>query len=88
VGKAGNKLPAVGQACLVFKGDALKDAGQECVVTKQTTARVHVTFRTATGRQATKIKQPSSLILLENGLHVKQDAQGFVWIRRDSTENS
>jgi hypothetical protein len=33
VGKPGNELPNVGQACLVLKGDAHRDVGQECVVT-------------------------------------------------------
>jgi hypothetical protein len=84
VGKAGNELPSVGQVCLVLKGDEQRDVGQECVVTKQSAARVHVAFRDKNGRQATKIKHPASLILLEEGLHVVQDADGFVWVKRDT----
>jgi hypothetical protein len=83
VGKAGNELPEVGQVCLVLRGDERKDVGQECVVTKQSAARVHISFRDKNGRQATKLKHPASLILLEDGLHVTQDAHGCVWIRRE-----
>jgi hypothetical protein len=84
VGKAGNELPEVGQACLVLRGDERKDVGQECVVTKVSAARVRIAFRDAQGRQATKLKHPASLVLLEDGLHVMQDARGCVWIKRDS----
>jgi hypothetical protein len=87
VGKAGNELPRVGQTCLVVKGDEHKDVGQECVVTKQSAARVHISFRDRNGRQATKVKHPASLILLEDGLHVMQDAQGFVWVKREARED-
>jgi hypothetical protein len=85
VGKAGNELPEVGQVCLVLRGDERKDVGQECVVTKQSAARVQISFRDKSGRQATKVKHPASLILLEDGLHVMQDAQGCVWIKRDES---
>jgi hypothetical protein len=73
VRKAGNELPMVGQACLVLRGEERKDLGQECVITKRTASRVHVSFRTSDGRQATRVKHPASLVLLEDGLHVLQD---------------
>jgi hypothetical protein len=68
----------------VLRGDERKDVGQECVVTKVSAARVRIAFRDAQGRQATKLKHPASLVLLEDGLHVMQDARGCVWIKRDS----
>jgi hypothetical protein len=49
VGRPGNELPEVGQVCLVLRGDDKKDVGQEAVVTKQTTSRVHITFRDDNG---------------------------------------
>jgi hypothetical protein len=81
VGRAGNELPGVGQTCLVVKGEEQKDLGQECVVSKVTASRVHVSFLDGNGWQATKLKHPSSLILLEEGLHVPQDARGCIWIK-------
>jgi hypothetical protein len=84
IGKAGNELPEVGQVCLVLRGDERKDVGQECVVTKQSAARVHVSFRDANGRQATRLKHPASLVLLEDGLHLVQDARGCVWVKRET----
>jgi hypothetical protein len=86
VGKAGNELPKVGQTCLVLRGDERKDIGQECVITKQSASRVHISFRDGNGRQATRVKHPASLVLLEDGLHVVQDERGFVWIKRTETE--
>jgi hypothetical protein len=92
VGKAGNELPEIGQTCLVLCGDETKDVGQEAVmtqqrqevvVTKHATARVHITYPDRNGRQATRLKHPASLVLLEDGLHLLQDARGFVWIKGD-----
>jgi hypothetical protein len=85
VGKPGNELPNVGQACLVLKGDAHCDVGQECLVTKQSAAWVHVSVQDKNGRQATKVKHTASLILLEDGLHVVQDAEGFVWVKQETS---
>mgnify|MGYP000597636446 CR=1 FL=1 len=84
VGKAGNELPEVGQVCLILRGDERKDVGQECVVTKLSAARAHVSFRDRSGRPATKLKHPASLVLLDDGLHVVQDARGCIWIKRDT----
>jgi hypothetical protein len=78
VGRAGNALPEVGQSCLVLRGDEKKDLGQEAVVTKKSAARVHISYRDSNGRQATRLKHPGSLVLLEDGLHVTQDADGCV----------
>jgi hypothetical protein len=84
VGRAGSQLPLVGQGCLVLRGDEQKDLGQEAVITKRTAARIQISYRDSTGRQATRLKHPSSLILLEDGLHVSQDANGSVWIKRET----
>jgi hypothetical protein len=53
------------------------------VVVKQSAARVQVAFKDRNGRQATKLKHPASLVLLKDGLHVVQDAQGCVWVKQD-----
>jgi hypothetical protein len=81
VGKAGNNLPERGQHCLVLRGEERKDLGQEAVVTKLTAARVHIAYHDANGQQATRVKHPASLVLLDDGLHVVQDPMGFVWIK-------
>jgi purine nucleoside phosphorylase len=83
VGRAGNMLPEVGQGCFVVRGKEANDMGQEAVITKRTASRVHIAYRDKNGRQATRLKHPGSLVLLEDGLHVSQDADGFVWIRRE-----
>jgi hypothetical protein len=80
--KAGNELPSVGQECLIMRGVDGQDLGQSAIVTLQTKARVRVTYVDANGRSTSKLKAPSSLILLENGLAVVRDEQGFVWVRR------
>ena len=82
VGRAGNTLPNVGQVCLVIRGEETKYMGQEAIVTQQTAARVQITYLDKDGQQATRVKHPGSLMLLEEGLHVSQDAQGSVWVRR------
>jgi ribosomal protein L32 len=84
VGKAGGELPDRGQCCLVLRGEEKRDLGQEAVVTKVAAARVHIAYRDADGRQATRVKHPASLVLLEEGLHVVQDARGCVWVKRDA----
>jgi hypothetical protein len=83
VGKAGNAVPEIGQHCLVLRGDEKKDVGQEAVVTKRTASRVHIVYRDGDGQQSTCMKHPALLMLLGKGLHVLQDAQGFVWVRRE-----
>ena len=86
VGKAGNELPEVGQGCLVVRGDERLDIGQECIVTKRTSSRVHIAFRDGNGRQATRVKHPASLVLLADGLHILQDNKGFIWIKQTGTD--
>ena len=80
--KAGNELPSVGQGCLVLRGVEGHDLGQPAIVTMQTKARVRILYIGADGRPASKLKQPSSLILVEDGLEMVQDEHGFVWVKR------
>jgi hypothetical protein len=84
VGRPGNEFPEVGQVCLVLRKNDKKDLGQEAVVTKRTASRVHITIRDDNGWQATRVKHPGSIILFEDGLHVSQDANGFIWVRNDA----
>jgi hypothetical protein len=74
-----------GRAVWFFKEKKERILGQEVVVTKQTASRVHISYRDASGRPATQMKHPSSMVLLEEGLHVVQDARGFVWVKRGDT---
>jgi hypothetical protein len=78
-------LPELGQCCLVLQGKERKDLGQEVVVTKQTASRIHIAYLNANGRQATQMKHPALLVLLEEGLHVVQDTRGFVWVKQEDT---
>jgi hypothetical protein len=84
VKKAGNKMPGVGQGCLIIKGAERQDVGQDAVVTKQTKAMVCVTYLDKNGQQACKMKHPGLLILLGDGVHVMQDDDGLVWVRQDT----
>jgi hypothetical protein len=58
------------------------DLGQAMIVMLQTKAQVRVTYLDMTGQWALKLKVPSSLMLLEEGLAIVPDEQGFLWIRR------
>jgi hypothetical protein len=83
VGRAGSELPPVGQACLILHGVEGRDLGQQAVVTAQTKARVRVAYQERNGRRGEKLKHPNSLVLLEDGLEIAQDEQGFVWVQRE-----
>ena len=85
--RADNEMPELGQVCLILIGVEGRDLGQQAVVTARTKVRVHVAYREQNGRRGTKLKHPSSLILLENGLEMTQDEQGFVWVRREAGDS-
>jgi hypothetical protein len=76
--KTGNKLPPVGQRCLVLRGEEGHDLGQPAIITMQTRARVWVAYLDSKGRKVSKVKVPSSLMLLEDGLDIVRDEDGFV----------
>jgi hypothetical protein len=80
-GVNGNKRPPVGRMCLILKGNAEQDVGQMGVVVRQTRSMVAVVWKDeVTGRTHEKLKQPESLVQLEDGLKVIQDADGMLWI--------
>jgi hypothetical protein len=72
--------------CSILHGVEGQDLGQQAVVTSQTNARVRVAYRERNGRQGEKLKHPNSLVLLEDGLAISQDKQGFVWIKREAEQ--
>jgi hypothetical protein len=83
-GVNGKKLPPVGRFCLILKGDADKDVGRMGMVTRQTKSMVSIVWKDElTGRVREKLKHPESLIQLEEGLRVEQDADGMLWVVRD-----
>ena len=82
--KAGSQLPPIGQGCLILRGVEGHDLGQAAVIVSQTTAGVRVAFVDSNGRQVSKLKVPSSLMPMEDGLEVVQDIDGYVWIRRST----
>ena len=78
----GNTVPAIGQACLIIKGKAGVDQGQVGIISDTTASMVWVTYlQDHHGQQVSKLKRPSSLIMLDPGVSVAQDAQGTIWIR-------
>jgi hypothetical protein len=77
----GNVLPEVGTRCIVMVGNAKQDLGQMAEVTDQKVHMVGVKYRGAKNRRLEyKVKRPSSLVMLETGLTVKQDKHGTVWV--------
>ena len=65
-----------------MKGIAGLDEGQLGIVTNRSRVMVDVTFAHPSGEGTqTKKKQPCSLVLLEPGLDLVQDAHGTVWVR-------
>jgi hypothetical protein len=88
-GVNGKRRPPVGRLCLILKGDAEKDLGRMCVVSRQTKCMVSVVWKEETsGRTHEKLKHPESLIQLEDGLRVVQDADGMLWIVRSEAKES
>ena len=96
VGVRGNTRPPLGQMCLVMAGKN-EDLGQIGIVASRTPAMVAITSLRANGaNMVTRLKRPSSLILLEAGLTLEQEADGSIWIQSgkikthcaDDTENT
>jgi hypothetical protein len=82
-GSSGKKLPPVGRFCLIMKGDADKDVGRMGIVSRQTRCMVAIVWKDAkSGRTKERMKQPESLIQLEDGLIVEQDVHGMLWVVR------
>jgi hypothetical protein len=81
MGPRGNQLPEVGAHCIIIVGNTRQDVGQLAQVTEQKAQMVQVQYRGAKNRRLeSKLKRPSSLIMLEKGLTMKQDRYGTVWI--------
>jgi hypothetical protein len=78
--KAGSQLPPIGQGCLNLRGIEGHDLGQAAVIITRTKAGVRVFFVDSNGRQVSDLKVPSSLMLMEDGLEVVQDMEGYGWI--------
>jgi hypothetical protein len=69
----------------VMVGNARQEVGQLAQVTHQTAKMVEIQFRGSKNRRLEhKRKHPSSLIMLEDGLTLKQDVHGTVWVCRQT----
>jgi hypothetical protein len=80
MGPRGNVLPALGTHCIVMVGTK-QDVGQMAQVTDHKAQMVGIKYRGSKNRRMDyKVKRPSSLIMLQAGLTMEQDAQGTVWI--------
>lgn len=79
---SGDIRPSIGQTCLIMRGKAGVDEGQVGIISDTTAAMVWVTFLSDQhGKQSSKLKRPSSLIMLDPSLIVVQDPDGTRWIR-------
>jgi hypothetical protein len=77
----GNKLPRVGTHCLVMVGNGAQEVGQMAQVTRLTAKMVEIKYCGAKNQRFEhKLKRPNSLIMLDAGVTVVQDAHGTVWI--------
>ena len=77
----GNVLPEVGTRCVVMVGNAQQDFGQMAEIVDQKSQMVGIQYRGAKNRRLEyKMKRPSSLMMLEEGLTVRQDIHGTVWV--------
>jgi hypothetical protein len=89
MGPRGNKMPEVGTHCIVVVGNARQDIGQMAQVIERKTKMVEIQYRGRKNRRLErKTKQPSSLIMLEDGLTMMQDAHGTVWVCRAPSEDA
>jgi hypothetical protein len=78
----GNNCPKRGQMCLVMKGETGNDEGQMAIVSECTTSMVRITYVcNQLGLTKTKLKRPSSLIMLDPTVTLVQDKDGTMWIR-------
>jgi hypothetical protein len=78
----GNVRPKIGQTCLIMRGKAGVDEGQVGIISDTTAAMVWVTFLSdQRGKQSSKLKRPSSLMMLDPSLMVVQERDGTQWIR-------
>jgi hypothetical protein len=69
------RLTRVGRA-----GSELPPVGQACLILHGVEG---VAYQERNGRRGEKLKHPNSLVLLEDGLEIAQDEQGFVWVQRE-----
>ncbi len=78
----GNVRPKLGQMCLVMIGESGCDEGQMGIVSERTPCMVRVTYIcNQLGKQKTKLKRPSSLIMLDPSVTLVQEDDGSLWIR-------
>jgi hypothetical protein len=81
----GNNRPKVGQMCLVMTGETGNDEGQMAVVSDRTTSMVRITYMcNPHGLIKSKLKRPSSLVMLDPAVTLVQDDDGTMWIRPHS----
>jgi hypothetical protein len=67
----------------ILKGDADKDVGRMGIVSRQTRCMVAIVWKDAkSGKTHERLKQPKSLIQLEDGLIAEQDVDGMLWVVR------
>jgi hypothetical protein len=87
-GRNADRRPPVGRCCFVLRGDPDQDLGRMVMVVRQTKCMVVVRWKDEHSGEPSveKLKHPGSLVQLEDGLEVQQDAQGMLWIQREREE--
>jgi hypothetical protein len=78
----GNMLPTVGEYCFIINGREGDDKGQLGQVSELKLAMIEVKYVGADNSFTYKLKKPSSLIMLENGLTLTQNRVGTVTVCR------
>ena len=82
--RLGVRQPAempLGTRVLVLKGDARNDLGEMAVVSAIVGSQVEISYSGPTGRIKTRRKHRTSLILMEEGVELVVNAQGWPVLR-------
>lgn len=70
----------IGTRCLILKGSATEDVGQEAIVVGHTLKRVRVSYRRSSGRITEKLKDPKALVGLPDGIAMTENHHGVLWM--------
>jgi hypothetical protein len=77
-------LVAEGTRAIVMKGTKTSQIGELVTIVKKCAVMVQVQFSADSGEPA-GMKRPESLIMLEEGLEVRRDRKGYLWVTRRET---
>jgi hypothetical protein len=76
-----------GTRAIVMKGTRSAQIGEVVTIIHKYAVMVKVQFSPETD-EGQGMKRPESLIMLEEGLEVRRDRKGYLWVTRGATEPS